>query len=285
MAGPEGHRTACARRHGPVMDPAGVDGVDGVDGALMERVAARVAEARDRIARAGGDPGRIRIVAVTKGFGSDEVVAALAAGLADVGENYADELLAKRAAVGGVGTWHFLGAVQRNKIPRLAPVVDYWQGISRPVEGSAILRHRPAVAQDLESPALLVEVDTTWSHGPGRLRAGRGARRRGGVARARLPCRRSDDGCAPRRCHRRKEGVRSGRRAGRRDRASRALDGDVGGPRSGCGRGLDDGAAGDRPLRSSPATSQAVTIGSSEEGWHAIVCAEGTDVSRVEGHR
>ncbi len=39
------------------MDPAGVDGADGVDGALMERVAARVAEARDRIARAGGDPG------------------------------------------------------------------------------------------------------------------------------------------------------------------------------------------------------------------------------------
>ena len=149
------------------MDPAGVDGADGVDGALMERVAARVAEARDRIARAGGDPGRIRIVAVTKGFGSDEVVAALAAGLTDVGENYADELLAKRAAVGGVGTWHFLGAVQRNKIPRLAPVVDYWQGISRPVEGSAILRHRPAVAQDLESPALLVEVDTSGLTGRG----------------------------------------------------------------------------------------------------------------------
>ena len=48
--------------------------LDGLDRALMERVAARVAEARDRIARAGGDPGRIRIVAVTKGFGPDEVV-------------------------------------------------------------------------------------------------------------------------------------------------------------------------------------------------------------------
>ena len=37
-------------------------------------------------------------MAVTKGFGADAVRAALAAGLTDIGENYADELVAKAAA-------------------------------------------------------------------------------------------------------------------------------------------------------------------------------------------
>ncbi len=59
--------------------------------ALFDRVADKLGEARDRIARAGGEPERVRIVAVTKGFGPDEVAAAFAAGLRDVGENYADE--------------------------------------------------------------------------------------------------------------------------------------------------------------------------------------------------
>jgi PLP dependent protein len=62
-------------------------------------VAARVREVRRRIAAAGGDDRRIRIVAVTKGFGPDAVRAAMAAGVCDVGENYADELVAKQAAV------------------------------------------------------------------------------------------------------------------------------------------------------------------------------------------
>jgi uncharacterized pyridoxal phosphate-containing UPF0001 family protein len=162
--------------------------VAAVDPALIEHVAVRAAQARDRIASAGGDPERVRIVAVTKGFGPDHVAAAFAAGLTEVGENYADELLSKWGTIGRAGTWHFLGAVQRNKVPRLAQFVDCWQAISRAVEGDAIRRHRsgPSGPQpsrsspsgpsgtvpgsDLEPPALLVEVDTT------------GLARRGGCA-------------------------------------------------------------------------------------------------------
>ena len=151
----------------------------GVDRGLIESVAARVAEARDRIAQAGGNPERIRMVAVTKGFGPDEVAAALAAGLTDVGENYADELLSKREAIGNAGTWHFLGSVQRRKVSRLAPFVDCWQAIARAVEGEAISRHRNdlsrvgagpaalAAGHHLEPPSLLVEVETTGLTGRG----------------------------------------------------------------------------------------------------------------------
>ena len=101
------------------------------------------------------------MLAVTKGFGPEAVDAALAAGLTDVGENYADELLEKVEArsAGGAGggrggpVWHFLGAVQRRKVPRLAPVVDCWQGVARAVEGEAIGRRRPGAS-------VLVQVKT-----------------------------------------------------------------------------------------------------------------------------
>ncbi len=108
-------------------------------------LAGRLEAVRRRIEAASGDPGAVRIVAVTKGFGADAVAAALAAGLTDVGENYADELVAKAGALAdGAGgglpapVWHYLGAVQRNKVARLAPLVSWWQAVSRVEEGRAI---------------------------------------------------------------------------------------------------------------------------------------------------
>ena len=104
---------------------------------------------RARLEAAGGDPGAITVVAVTKGFGPGAAVAALAAGLTEVGENYAQELLAKAAALAAGPDssdrpvrWHYLGAVQRNKVARLAPVVACWQSVARGVEGEAIARRR-----------------------------------------------------------------------------------------------------------------------------------------------
>ena len=107
-------------------------------------VRAALLRVRDRIAAAGGDPETVAVLAVTKGFGADAVTAALAAGLGAVGENYATELIDKFAALDGAGaSWHFLGAVQRNKVARLAPLVDCFQAVARLEEGAAIARHRP----------------------------------------------------------------------------------------------------------------------------------------------
>jgi uncharacterized pyridoxal phosphate-containing UPF0001 family protein len=108
---------------------------------------------RQRIARAGGDPDLVRILAVTKGFGPEAVRAARAAGLTDIGENYAAELEAK--APGPVGTrWHFLGAIQRNKVRSLAPLVDVWQGVARLVEGERIAQHAAGAR-------VLIQIDYT----------------------------------------------------------------------------------------------------------------------------
>ena len=112
---------------------------------MPDELGARLAEVRRRVEAAGGDPGAVTVVAVTKGFGISAVEAALAAGIADIGENYADELLAKAGAVAaGAVRWHYLGAIQRNKVGRLAPVVSCWQSVWRVEEGRSILAHGPA---------------------------------------------------------------------------------------------------------------------------------------------
>ncbi|HET6680543.1 MAG TPA: YggS family pyridoxal phosphate-dependent enzyme [Gemmatimonadaceae bacterium] len=73
---------------------------------------------RDRIRDAAGRGGHaqdVTIVAVTKTFGPDAVVAAARAGLADVGENKVQEALVKMDAVHERLRWHLIGHLQRNK--------------------------------------------------------------------------------------------------------------------------------------------------------------------------
>lgn len=109
-------------------------------------VAARAERVRQRIADAGGDPERVVLVAVTKGFGPEVARAAAAAGLVDLGENYAQELAAKApllAAEGRSVRWHFIGRLQRNKVRALAPHVALWQTVDRLELGAEIARRAP----------------------------------------------------------------------------------------------------------------------------------------------
>jgi uncharacterized pyridoxal phosphate-containing UPF0001 family protein len=123
-----------------------------------DEVARNLDLVRERIAAAGGDVARVRVVAVTKSFDLDAVHAAVGAGLLDVGENYAAELVAKAQAAEQWGDvrprWHFLGAVQRNKVPSLAPFVGLWQSVAREAEGARIARFAPGAS-------VMVEVEAT----------------------------------------------------------------------------------------------------------------------------
>ena len=62
--------------------------------------------------------------------------------------------MAKAADADDAVVWHFLGAVQRNKVPRLAPLVGLWQSVAREAEGARIAHFAPGAA-------VLVQVDTT----------------------------------------------------------------------------------------------------------------------------
>ncbi|MCB1013516.1 MAG: YggS family pyridoxal phosphate-dependent enzyme [Acidimicrobiales bacterium] len=112
-------------------------------------VVERAAAVRARLEAAGGDAAAITLVAVTKGFGPEVAVAAAAAGLDDLGENYAQEVLPKVAAVAEAGQaprWHFLGNLQRNKVRHLAPHIALWQSVDRDALGAEIAKRAPGAA-------------------------------------------------------------------------------------------------------------------------------------------
>jgi pyridoxal phosphate enzyme (YggS family) len=108
-------------------------------------VAEQVAEVRERIAaaaaRAGRDPATITLVAATKTVTPARVAEVIAAGVRDVGENRAQELLEKTSVPGA--HWHFLGQLQRNKVRALAPWVTVWQSVDREELGLEIARRAP----------------------------------------------------------------------------------------------------------------------------------------------
>ena len=109
-------------------------------------VAAAVDAVRARVAAAGGDPGGLTIVAVTKDHGPAAVRAAVTAGLHDVGENRAQELEAKATSAPDGLRWHFIGPVQRNKVRRVAAVVHLWQSVDRVAAGEEIAKRAPGAA-------------------------------------------------------------------------------------------------------------------------------------------
>jgi pyridoxal phosphate enzyme (YggS family) len=120
-------------------------------------LAARVASVWERIVAGGGSPERVKLVAVTKGFGADVVRDALAVGLVDLGESYAQEVVVKAAEVAGevpAPRWHFIGRIQRNKVRVLAPYVMLWHGVDRASVGAEIAQRAPGAA-------VLVQVNVT----------------------------------------------------------------------------------------------------------------------------
>jgi len=122
-------------------------------------VAERLEELRARIVEAGGDLERIRIVAATKGQPVARVQEAVAAGLEDLGETKAQELLAKAEVVEGV-RWHFIGRVQRNKVRQVAGFVHLWHSVDRLSLAAEIARHAPGAA-------VLVQVNVSGAEQQG----------------------------------------------------------------------------------------------------------------------
>jgi hypothetical protein len=130
--------------------------------ALDERVQQAAALIRRRIEAAGGDPEAVQLLAVTKGQPVDAVAAAAAAGLADVGESYVQELTSKAEQLAGLAggppavRWHLIGRLQRNKVRQAAPYVHLWQSIDRLSVAAEVANRAPGAA-------VLVQVNVTGS--------------------------------------------------------------------------------------------------------------------------
>ena len=105
----------------------------------------------------------VALVGVTKTFGSEAWRFARVAGCDAVGENYAQEVVAKAAEVALADRLpvHFIGQLQSNKIKQLAGIVDVWQSVDRLSLLTEIAKRSPQTAQ------VLLQVNVTGEEGKG----------------------------------------------------------------------------------------------------------------------
>ena len=135
-----------------------------VDPVLVEQIGERAATLRARWRELTDRD--VRLVCVTKAHGPEVAAAALAAGLQDLGENYAQELAAKAALfalhppAATAPRWHFIGQLQRNKVRLVAPHAFWWHTVDRPSLVDELAR-RAAGAR------VLVQLDLAGAPGRG----------------------------------------------------------------------------------------------------------------------
>lgn len=100
-----------------------------MDDGLVNQIKARLENTLEQIARAaqsaGRDPASVRLVVVTKTHPVESIQAAIAAGAQYLGENYAEEAVAKMDAIGASpAQWHMIGHVQSRKAGLVASHFD-----------------------------------------------------------------------------------------------------------------------------------------------------------------
>lgn len=96
--------------------------------ANLTDINARIAAA---CAAAGRDPASVRLMAVSKTQPAAAVEEAAAAGQRLFGENYVQEFVAKAEGVRAAVEWHFIGALQSNKVKYLVGKVAMIHSVDR----------------------------------------------------------------------------------------------------------------------------------------------------------
>jgi pyridoxal phosphate enzyme (YggS family) len=129
----------------------------------LQQVLAAIARA---CAAAGRDPASVRLLAVSKTFGADAVLQAVAAGQRDFGENYVQEgvekIAAVRAALPGVALqWHCIGPLQSNKTRPVAEHFDWVHTVDRLKIAERLSAQRPD-----HLPPLQVCIQVNIDSGP-----------------------------------------------------------------------------------------------------------------------
>ncbi len=90
-----------------------------ITGLRVERVRENVLQAREQIAACAPDPGAVQLLAAVKYVALEELPVLAEAGVELVGENRAQDLVAKAEAHPGLFTWDFIGHLQSRKVRQL----------------------------------------------------------------------------------------------------------------------------------------------------------------------
>lgn len=83
---------------------------------IVKRWQGVLAEMAESARRAGREPGRVRLLAVSKLHPAEDIQTLHEAGQTMFGENYVQEALAKMSLLSPEISWHFIGHLQTNKV-------------------------------------------------------------------------------------------------------------------------------------------------------------------------
>lgn len=126
-------------------------------------ITASVAKLRERLDEVMSDakraPDSVTLLGVTKMQTREAVLAAIDAGLTDIGENYLQEARAKYVGLPAVRT-HFIGHVQTNKAKAIAALFDVVQSVDRLESGLALAKAARASGRPLRA---LVQINISPS--------------------------------------------------------------------------------------------------------------------------
>lgn len=127
--------------------------VEPVTGLRAETVRANLERVREQIASAGRDVRDVQILAAVKYVPVDELGVLAEAGIELVGENRAQDLVAKAQAYPEAFKWDFIGHLQSRKVRQVLPHVRYIQTVASDSVLDQLRRHAPPETE------VLIEVN------------------------------------------------------------------------------------------------------------------------------
>jgi pyridoxal phosphate enzyme (YggS family) len=133
--------------------------VELITGLRADEVRANLERVRAEIAEAGRDPEAVQVLAAVKYVPLEELGVLAEAGLALLGENRAQDLVAKAEAYPGVFTWDFIGHLQSRKVRQVLPHVRYIETVASDSALEQLGRHGGP------STEILVEVNVAGEAG------------------------------------------------------------------------------------------------------------------------
>lgn len=106
--------------------------------------------------KAGQDPARVKLLAVSKNFPAEAVRAAYDAGQRRFGENRVQEMLAKQPLLPADIEWHLIGTLQRNKVKDVIGIVALIHSVHKLELAREISRH---ASQRRQEVSILLQVN------------------------------------------------------------------------------------------------------------------------------
>jgi pyridoxal phosphate enzyme (YggS family) len=133
--------------------------VDLIAGLRAEVVRRNLERVRAEIADAGRDPAEVEILAAIKYLPAAELAALADGGVTVVGENRAQELIAKQDVAGDAFSWDFIGQLQSRKVRDLVGRVRYIHSVASDSALTQLGRYGTAETD------VMIEVNVAGEHG------------------------------------------------------------------------------------------------------------------------